>query len=59
LAFGFFILTYSTIPIKYSKLDDNSTNPTIKKAFVLTEDKTGELPEKRITFLPLFKAGAL
>ena len=31
----------------------------LKKAFVLTEDKTGELPEKRIKFLPLFKAGAM
>jgi len=33
--------------------------PNVKSASVLTEDKTGELPEKRIKFLPLFKAGAL
>ena len=33
--------------------------PSLKQAFVLTEDKTGELPDKRIKFLLLFKAGAL
>jgi hypothetical protein len=28
-------------------------------AFVFTEDKFGELPEKGIKFLPLFKAGSI
>ncbi len=33
--------------------------PNLKQALVFTEDKKGELPEKRIKFLPLFKVGAL
>ncbi len=32
--------------------------PGVKKAYVFTEDKYGELPENGITFLPLFKAGS-
>ena len=32
--------------------------PNIKTAYVLTEDKYGELPEKGIKFLPLYKAGS-
>jgi len=32
--------------------------PNIKKAFVFTEDKYGELPEKGIKFYPLFMAGS-
>jgi len=31
----------------------------IKKSYVLTEDKYGNLPEQRIEFLPLFKAGSI
>ena len=31
----------------------------IKTAFVLTEDKYGELPEQKIKFLPLFYANCL
>lgn len=33
--------------------------PSVKMAYVFTEDKYGELPEKGIKFLPLFKAGSL
>jgi predicted AAA+ superfamily ATPase len=33
--------------------------PNIKTAFVFTEDKYGELPEKGIKFLPLFKTGSI
>ncbi len=33
--------------------------PNIKMAYVFTEDKYGELPEKGIKFLPLFKAGSI
>lgn len=35
------------------------TYPNIPKGYVLTEDKIGELPEKRIRFLPLFCVGSL
>ncbi len=31
----------------------------INMAYVLTEDKYGELPEQKITFLPLFKAASI
>ena len=31
----------------------------IKKSYVLTEDKYGELPEQKTEFLPLFKAGSI
>ena len=33
--------------------------PDIEMAYVFTEDKYGELPEKGIKFLPLFKAGSI
>ena len=33
--------------------------PNIKTAYVFTEDKYGELHEKGIKFLPLFKTGSL
>jgi hypothetical protein len=33
--------------------------PNVKMAIVFTEDKYGDLPEKSIKFLPLFKAGAI
>jgi len=35
------------------------TYPNVKKALVFTEDKYGELPDRKITFLPLFRAGII
>ncbi len=31
----------------------------IKMVYIFTEDNYGELPEKGIKFLPLFKAGSI
>lgn len=36
-----------------------STFSDVKRAYVFTEDKYGELFEQRIIFLPLFRAGSI
>jgi len=36
-----------------------NTYPNVNVAYVLTEDKSGEIPEQRIKFMPLFYAGNL
>jgi hypothetical protein len=36
-----------------------NTYPNVKTAYVLTEDKHGEIPEQKIKFRPLFCAGSL
>ena len=36
-----------------------NTYPNIKMSYVFTEDKYGNLPEQKIKFMPLFKAGSI